>query len=232
MAERNTDVPQHLGIIMDGNRRWAKAHGLPSIEGHVHGQDVLQQVSKQAFEQGVQYVSAYVFSTENWQRSKKEVAGLMRLVQRAMRTYLDEFHTAGIRLQVLGQREGLDAKTLATIEAAEQKTRHNTRGTLALCFNYGGQQEIVDAVRSIVEKSVSPAEITPEGFVQYLYAPEVPPVDLLVRTGGEQRISGYMLFRAAYAELYFTDVFWPDFNGVELQKALTEYNRRQRRFGK
>lgn len=225
-------TPKHLGIIMDGNRRWAKAQGLPSLEGHVKGQETLRTISKHAFESGVEVLSAYVFSTENWRRTEEEVSYLMGLVHRAVDKYLDEFHDAGIKVVVVGSRDHLDKKVIQSIEKAEEKTRANTKGTLALCLNYGGHQEIVDATKKIVDEGLEPDDITIETLSSHLYAPEIPPLDLIIRTSGEHRISGFMLWRAEYSELYFTDTHWPGFTEQDLDEALAEYSRRQRRFGK
>jgi undecaprenyl diphosphate synthase len=224
-------IPKHVGFIMDGNRRWAKGRGMPALEGHVHGQEALRTVSRALFEQGVEYVSAYAFSTENWQRTKEEVGFLMKLVHRAVDTYLHEFHDENIRLVVLGTREGLGEDIIASIDHAEEKTRHNTKGTLALCFNYGGQQEIVDAFKKIAATGTPHDKITAEAINEHLYAPEVPSIDIIVRTSGEQRLSNFMLWRAAYSELMFIKKYWPDMTKQDASSIIDEYSRRKRRFG-
>ena len=224
-------IPRHLGIILDGNRRWAKAQGLPTLQGHRQGAEVFKQISKAAFKRGVQYVSAYVFSTENWRRTEKEVSYLMSLVIKVVDDYLDEVHQEGIKIVILGRREGLRANVLKAIQRAEEKTANNTRGTMALCFNYGGQQEIVDAAKLLMEQGTDPATLTPESFEQALYHPEIPALDLIVRTSGEQRLSNFMLYRAAYAELAFVDKHWPDFTPADLDAALATYAARHRRLG-
>ncbi len=224
-------VPKHLGLILDGNRRWAKAKGLPLLEGHRQGAEVLKSTVLAAFDRGVLFVSAYVFSAENWQRTEEEVGYLMKLVTKAVTKHLSTFNKAGVRVVILGSRDGLDTSVLRALEVAEQTTANNSRGTLALCFNYGGKQEIVDAVKSMLEQNI-PAESVDHKIIEsFLYHPEVPPVDLLVRTSGEHRTSGFMLYRADYAELYFTETLWPDFDEAQLDAALSEYGRRQRRFG-
>lgn len=177
-------------------------------------------------------MSAFIFSTENWSRTQEEVSYLMRLITRGLEEYLDEFHQKGIKILVLGSTDKLSPKVIKAIDKAVSKTRRNSNGTLALCFNYGGQQEIVDAVKKMTEKKISPEETTPERFSDFLYHPEVPPIDLLVRTSGEQRLSGFMLWRAAYAELYFVDKYWPDFNSEDMDSAVDEYARRLRRYGR
>lgn len=229
---QNTEVlPTHVGIILDGNRRWAKEKGLPTLKGHREGMDVLKDVSFHAFERGVQYLSAFVFSTENWQRAEEEVNYLMDLTIKAVEKYLDEYHERGIRVVILGRRKGIRQKVLDAITRAEEKTKDNTQGTLALCFNYGGKEELVDAVKQIVANGFSPQQISSDVIASSLYSPEVPDVDLLIRTSGEQRTSGFMLYRAAYAELCFNDNYWPDFSVQDFDDALNEYAKRQRRFG-
>ena len=224
-------IPVHVGFVLDGNRRWAKENGLPTLEGHSRGGDVVHDIAVAAFDRGVRYVSAYVFSTENWNRSEKEVNYLMGLVSKFLDKYLNEFHERGIKVVVLGRREGLRQKVLDSIRKSEETTAENTRGTVALCFNYGGREEIVDAAKKLITEGRTADELTTEVFEQALYNPEVPPIDLLIRTSGEQRLSGFMLWRAAYAELLFTDKYWPDYTEQDLDTALNEYAKRGRRFG-
>ena len=228
MSDTTALVPRHLGIILDGNRRWAKAHGLPITDGHRKGLDAFKEVSLAAFDRGIEYVSAYIFSIENWKRTQDEVSFLMGLVVKGVEKTLNSFHEADIKLVMLGSREGLDKKVLQTIDRAVEMTKDNNRGTLALCFNYGGQQEIADAAQALAGKGEA---ITPDTLAAALYQPDVPPIDFVVRTSGEERLSGFMLWRAAYAELYFTDTLWPDFSTKDLDIALTKYADRQRRFG-
>lgn len=225
-------IPAHVGLILDGNRRWAKAKGLPTLEGHRQGAEAFKTVSLAAFDRGVKYVSAYTFSTENWQRTEEEVGYLMRLLIKAVEKHLHAFHEANIKVVVLGRRQGLEKSVQKAIEKTENLTKDNTRGTLALCFNYGGKAELVDAVKQIIESGVSAEEITPEVIAQHVYAPEVPEIDLLIRTSGERRTSGFMMYRSEYAELYFTDTMWPDFDESTLDIALEDYAQRKRRFGK
>jgi undecaprenyl diphosphate synthase len=228
----DTQIPRHLGLILDGNRRWAKNRGLPTLEGHQQGAEALKTVALAAFDRGIEYVSAYAFSTENWQRTEEEVGYLMKLFMKAVELHLDTFHEAGIRIVILGRRDGLSSSVLKAFDRTEEKTKDNTRGTLALCVNYGGQEELVDAVKKLVASGVSPDEISRDKIQDSLYHPEVPGIDFLVRTSGENRTSGFMLYRSDYAELYFTDILWPDFDETELDKALNEYATRKRRFGK
>ncbi|HSH18007.1 MAG TPA: polyprenyl diphosphate synthase [Candidatus Saccharimonadales bacterium] len=230
-ADQKT-VPRHLGLILDGNRRWAKEHGLPIMEGHQKGYENLKAISEYAFEQGVEYVSAYVFSTENWNRSSSEVRNLMKLLLWILKHEVDNLSKHGIRVRALGSKVRLGKALVKAIHEAEEKTRDNDKGTLLLCLNYGGQQEIVDAMKQIVADGTPTEGITAELIEQHLYAPGVPPVDLIIRTSGEQRLSNFMLWEGAYSELMFTDTYWPDFTPEELQHMLVQYGNRQRRHGK
>jgi undecaprenyl diphosphate synthase len=225
-------VPQHLGLILDGNRRWAREHGLPVIEGHRQGVKTLKKVLRSALKHGVRYVSAYVFSTENWQRDRDEVRQLMKLFLWIMKHEVKELDREGIRLRVVGSKLQLGHALAHAIREAEEKTEHNTRGTLLLCLDYGGQQEIVEAVKRIAEAGTKPEDITPELIAQNLYAPDVPPLDLVIRTSGEQRISNFMLWESAYSELAFSKANWPDFHEEDLDALFADYGARHRRFGK
>ncbi|MDB5185599.1 MAG: uppS [Candidatus Saccharibacteria bacterium] len=227
-----TTVPIHVGLIMDGNRRWAKEQGLLALAGHEKGMQTLVDVSLHGFENGVQYISAYAFSTENWSRTQEEVSYLMGLILKGVERYLDIFHEAGIKIVFLGSREGVSEPVIKAAEKTEERTKNNTNGTLAICFNYGGKEEIVHAVKQIMEQGVKPEEVTADVIAGALYYPEVPPVDLLIRTSGEQRTSGFMLYRSDYAELLFIRKHWPDMNKEDFNNALAEYAARKRRFGK
>jgi len=227
----NASVPRHLGIILDGNRRWAKSHNVPLLDGHRQGYLTLRTITKAAFERGVKYVSAYVFSTENWNRTPREVKYLMNLTLDVLSSEIDGLHEEGIKVVWVGTNERLSPKLQIAIEAAVERTKNNRRGTLAICFNYGGHQEIVDATKQLIGQGIRADQVTENTLEQALYAPELPPVDLLIRTSGEKRLSGFMLWRSAYAELYFTDKLWPDFSEADLDVALQDYAARQRRFG-
>ncbi len=232
-ANHNPDLPNHVGIIMDGNRRWARARGLKTMEGHFKGYRNLHELALYALvEKKVPFISAFVFSTENWSRTADEVGYLMKLVTTALKEYLEEFHRSNIRILVLGTRERLDTTVIKAIEKSEERTKNNTGGTLALCFNYGGQKEIIDAARNLVKQGKSADGINDEAFAGALYHPEVPPLDMVVRTSGEQRLSGFMLYRAAYAELLFMEKHWPDFTKEDIDSVLDEYAKRQRRYGR
>ena len=228
MSEQ-TAVPRHVGIIMDGNRRWAKQRGLTPQEGHKKGFDSFKAIADASLERGITYLSVFAFSTENWSRAKDEVSFLMSFIQLVIKKYVNELTKKNVRFIWLGSEDGLDAKIIKQLRAAEESSKHNTTGTFCLCFNYGGQQEIADAATRLVEQG---KQITPEAISDYLYGgKDVPPIDLLIRTSGEKRISNFMLWRAAYSELYFTDTLWPDFTPNDLDTALAEYTARQRRFG-
>jgi len=227
----SVEVPRHIGFILDGNRRWAENNSLPSFEGHRRGYENILTIVDGCIERGVSCVSGYVFSTENWRRSEEEVSYLMDLVYKMVTRDLDKLHKKGVRLVWLGTRERLEPKMLEVLEAAEEKTRGNSTITLGICFNYGGQREIIDATRKLIEQGIAPDELTEEHFAQQLYAPDVPPLDLIVRTSGEQRLSNFMLWRAAYSEFIFRDEHWPDFSLESLDECLLEYSHRKRRHG-
>lgn len=226
---QTTKPLRHLGLILDGNRRWAREKGLPTLQGHKKGYENLKTIVKEAINGGISYVSAYIFSAENWNRSKEEVTYLMDLALFVASSEVKELHKENIRVRFLGSKERLSAKLIKAIEKAEALTAKNSRGTVALCFNYGGYQEITDAASRAIQAGKT--KLTPEDIEQNLYASDVPPVDLIIRTSGEQRTSGFMLWRAAYAELYFTDKYWPDFTTRDLHDAIQWYGDRKRRFG-
>lgn len=226
-----TRIPTHLGFILDGNRRWARQHSLPEFDGHLAGYNALREVIEGCFEMGVPFVTVYAFSTENWKRDKREVSSLMKLATRAVTSDLKRFVDKDIRVRYAGRREGIGSKLLAGVEKAEEATRRLKGGTLLLCFNYGGQQEIIDAARQCIAEGLTRDEVTEEAIAQRLYVPEAPPIDLIVRTSGEQRLSNFMLWRAAYSELLFLEKYWPDMTKQDVADIIKEYNRRQRRFG-
>ena len=231
MTESNDSAPAHIGYIVDGNRRWAKEHGLPKYEGHLAGYNAIQDIAKATFDAGVEYMSAYVFSTENWKRSEDEVGKLMGLVLRLVKSDLHLFQENNIRLRIIGSKQNVSDKILAAIDEAEEATKDNTAGTLILCFNYGGHVELADAMNKIMASDVKPGDITPELIEQHLYAPDVPVCDVIVRTSGEQRLSNFMLWRSAYSEFIFLDKNWPDMTKQDVTDILLEYKRRGRRFG-
>ncbi|PIQ70865.1 di-trans,poly-cis-decaprenylcistransferase [Candidatus Saccharibacteria bacterium CG11_big_fil_rev_8_21_14_0_20_41_19] len=224
-------IPKHIGFIVDGNRRWAKQHGLPTYEGHLAGYNTVQEIVTATFEAGVEFVTCYIFSTENWKRSEDEVSKLMGLILRLLTSDLPIFEKNNIRLRVIGSRDKVSDKILAAIDNAESVTAHNNAGTLAICFNYGGQLEIVDAVKKIIQSGVSAGDVTRELISRNIYAPEIPPVDIVVRTSGEQRLSNFMLWRAAYSEMLFIPKMWPDMSSDDVTEIIEEFSNRSRRFG-
>ena len=220
---------RHLGIIADGNRRWAKARGLPSIEGHKKGLDAIERLVKAAADTDIEYLTFYVFSTENWGRSTEEVSYIMKLAQTHILKYAKKLAGRNARLLVLGSRERISPKLASIIEQAERTTEHCTGITICLCFNYGGEQEIANAAKIALEAD---GEITTENIRKHLYHPEVPDMDMVVRTSGEERISGFMLWRAAYSEFMFMKKYFPEMEGRDIGVIIEEYNKRNRRFGK
>ena len=227
-----TDTPKHIGYILDGNRRWAKKHGLPTYEGHLAGYNALKDIVDATADQGIEYISFYTFSTENWSRAEDEVRGIMRLIRRLFKSDIKELVKSGYKLFVLGTREHLPDDINRMIDEAEEASRDGTRATLAMCFNYGGQQEIVEAAKRAIESGIAPRELSNTNFVQFLDHPEVPPCDLIVRTSGEQRLSNFMLWRAAYSEFIFLDKLWPEMTKDDVDAILEEYSKRKRRYGK
>ncbi|MGI9027770.1 MAG: polyprenyl diphosphate synthase [Candidatus Saccharimonadales bacterium] len=232
MSTKNVAVPAHLGLILDGNRRWAKEHGLTVAQGHRQGYVNLKTVARAAIKYGVRYVSAYVFSTENWQRDRQEVNDIMKILRWVLKHEVKDFHKEGIRLRVIGSKAKLGAALLTAIHDAEKLTENNTAGTILLYLDYGGQQEIVEAVKRIAADNIPPESITAGMISEYLQAPDVPPPDLIVRTSGEQRLSNFMTWESVYSELMFSQKNWPEFNEEDLGDVITEYGRLQRRFGK
>ncbi len=234
MGRDDSDVaiPMHLGLILDGNRRWAHQHGYSVAEGHRKGYLNLKTITKTAVKYGVRYVSAYVFSAENWQRDRREVHDIMKLMRWALKHELRELDQENIQIRVIGSKLRLGTGLLRAIHHAEEQTKDNSRCTLLICLDYGGQQEIVEATKHIAELGVEPEDITPEMLGKFLYAPEVPPLDLIIRTSGEQRLSNFMMWESAYSELMFDEKLWPDYTEKDLEAALHKYSELKRRFGK
>lgn len=225
-------TPRHIGYILDGNRRWAKKHGLPTYEGHLAGYNALKEVVDATADAGVEYISFYTFSTENWNRAESEVRGIMKLIRRLFKSDIKELVKKGYKLVVLGGRENLPDDICKLIDDAEAASAPNSRATLAMCFNYGGQQEIVRAAQRIAAEGIDPADIDEKEFARFLDHPDIPPCDLIVRTSGEQRLSNFMLWRSAYSEFLFLEKFWPDMRSEDVAGIIEEYNQRQRRYGK
>ena len=227
-----TAVPHHLGIIMDGNGRWAKARGMPRVAGHQAGVDNLRRILEHCVRREVKVLSIYAFSTENWGRPQEEVSGLMRLLGLAIQRQLNDLNKNGVRILHSGRMEGINPQLQKQILHALEVTRNNERITLNVAFNYGGRAEIVDAVRHIIQDGVEPDNLSEELLSSYLYTANLPDPDMVIRTGGEWRLSNFLIWQAAYAEYYTTPTYWPDFDEEELDKALIEYSRRERRFGR
>jgi len=230
--EREDLVPRHVAIIMDGNRRWARERGVPDAQGHAAGVEAIRPIVEHAQQRGVQVLSIYAFSRENWARERDEVETLFALLDSAIRDYTPDLVRQGVRVQLLGRLDELSGDIRASIEEALAATADGTRMTLNVCFNYSGRSEIVDAVRQCVADGLSGEELTEEALAARLYAPDLSDPDLLIRTGGDQRVSNFLLWQAAYAELYFCDLYWPDFDPAAFDAALAEYARRSRRFGR
>lgn len=225
-------LPNHIAFIMDGNGRWAEQHGLPRLEGHRAGIESARSVIECLGEYHIGYVTLYSFSTENWQRPEDEVRGLLKILKESIGKETAEFHKRGVRIRHLGRLEELPLHLKLAIKRAVELTKNNTQMTLSFAFNYGSRLEILDAVRSIITEGIPPRDIDDKLFNSYLYTTGLPDVDLVIRTGGDLRISNFLLWQSAYSEYYFTEVLWPDFNTEELEKALVSYSQRQRRFGR
>lgn len=225
-------LPKHIGIIMDGNGRWATERGLPRIAGHHAGVENVRRILKKCAEYGVKVLTIYAFSTENWQRPIDEVNGLMRLLGLTIQRELNDLHKNGVRIVHSGRLEEISHHLQTQIRRAIEVTQHNERITLNVAFNYGGRAEILDAMRQALADGVKPQDLTEETFGRYLYTANLPDPDMIIRTGGEWRLSNFLIWQAAYAEYYTTPTYWPDFDETELDKALTEFARRERRFGR
>jgi undecaprenyl diphosphate synthase len=229
------DVPRHVAIIMDGNGRWASARGLPRVEGHRRGVEALRRAVRAAGEIGIEVLTIFSFSSENWSRPPSEVRDLMGLLRRFIRNDLAELHGSGVRVRVIGERHGLDPEISGLLQEAEDLTRDNKKLTLVVAFNYGGRQEIARAARRLAADMasgrVAESDVTADLLGRYLDAPDLPDPDLIIRTSGEQRLSNFLLWQAAYAEFVFVQIHWPDFDRAALENAIAEYRRRERRFG-
>jgi undecaprenyl diphosphate synthase len=224
-------VPEHVAIIMDGNGRWAKSRGLPRLAGHQAGTENLRRVIKGCVEFGVKYLTIYAFSTENWGRPKEEVDGLLSIVESVIEKELAELHKEGVQLRHIGRLDRLSDGLRSKVEAAIELTKNNNRLTVVIAFNYGGRDELVHAMEEMIRAGVKPEEVTEKLVSEYLFTKDIPDPDLVVRTSGEMRLSNFLIWQAAYSELYVTPVYWPDFDRDELKKALESYCQRSRRFG-
>lgn len=227
----NNIIPKHVSIIMDGNGRWATNKGLNRTEGHKKGAEILEELSLHAIKKGIKVLSVYAFSTDNFKRPEKEVTFLMNLFIKKFTDKFQKIIENDIKVVFSGRRENLRKDVLEAMDYITEKSKDNKKGILNICLNYGGQEEIVDACKRIINDKVDINSLDKETFNKYLYQ-DLPPIDLLIRTSGELRVSNYMLYQMAYSEFYFTDVLFPDFNSDEFDKALEEFSNRNRRFGK
>lgn len=235
MVESNK-VPAHIAIILDGNRRWAKKRGMPTLQGHTEGADNLERIARYCSKLGVKYLTVYAFSTENWKRTEDEVKYLMNLMAEYIGSFEVRFKDSNAVIRLVGNIDRLPKKLQDSIIKIEEKTKNNTGLILNLCINYGGREEIVNATKAIADKVASGDlkldDINEDIFPNYLRTGNIPDPDLFIRAGGEKRLSGFLLWQSSYSELYFSDVLWPDFNENELDKAINEFNNRKRNFGK
>jgi len=226
-----TDPPNHVAIIMDGNGRWAARQGLPRIAGHERGTDNIRRITEASSELGIKYLTLWAFSTENWSRPMEEVTGIMRLLGEALERETVELHRQGAQLRHIGSLDGLAPDLRRSVEDAIELTRNNTRLVLTLAFDYGGRQELVRAIKKIVDSGVAPGQVDETMVERYLFTSDLPDPDLVIRTSGEHRMSNFLIWQAAYAELHFCPVFWPDFGPEHLREAIDDFARRERRFG-
>jgi undecaprenyl diphosphate synthase len=234
-ATARADVPVHVAIIMDGNGRWAAARGLPRAEGHRRGVEALRRTVRNAGDLGIQVLTIYSFSTENWSRPAQEIDDLMRLIKRFVREDLAELHRAGVKVRVVGDRSGIDGEIMRLISEAEELTRENDQLTLVVAFNYGGRQELARAARKIAEQvaagTLDPKSVDAEAVERNLDTAGLPDPDLIIRTSGEQRLSNFLPWQSAYAEFVVLPVHWPDFDRAAFEQAIGEFRQRERRFG-
>ena len=232
----DTTKLRHLAVIMDGNRRWAKARGLPAAAGHKKGAETVQKIVRAAADAGISYLTLYAFSTENWQREKTEVDALMDLLRQYLKSELKEIQENGVRIMFIGERAMLASDIIAQINKIEKETAANDKMTLCIALSYGSRQEMVAAAQKLASMAqkgdIRPDEIDARMFSDMLYTKDIPDPDLLIRTGGERRISNYLLWQIAYTELYFSATPWPDFDKEELMRIIAEFNSRERRYGK
>ena len=224
-------IPNHVAIIMDGNGRWAEKRGLPRLAGHSAGTDNVRRVIKCFNAYDVKYITIYAFSTENWSRPQREVQGLMRIMEDVIDREAENLHKDGVKLIHLGNLDGISEKLKQKLQYAIKLTEDNSRGTLCIAFNYGGRAEIIDAIKRIIRDGILPNEIDEALISYYLYTINLPDPDLIIRTGGEMRLSNFLIWQAAYSEYYATPTLWPDFGPEEIEQALIAYSERERRFG-
>lgn len=231
----STEVPHHVAIIMDGNGRWASARGMPRVEGHRRGLEAVRRTIRAAGEIGIKVITIFSFSAENWSRPASEVGELMGLLRRFIRNDLAQLHESGVRVRIIGEREGLEPDIARLLTEAEELTRNNKNLTLVVAFNYGARQEIARAAKRaaqlVAAGKLKPDDITPDSFAGFLDTSDIPDPDLIIRTSGEQRLSNFLLWQSAYSELVFVPTYWPDFDRAALEAAIDSFRQRERRFG-
>jgi undecaprenyl diphosphate synthase len=231
LEELPTNIPTHVAIVMDGNGRWAQKRGLPRLAGHRAGTENLQEIIKACVDFGVKYLTIYAFSTENWGRPAEEVDGLMHILEEVIDQKLEELHQQGVQLVHIGQLERLDTSLREKVKKSIDLTKDNHRLTVCIAWNYGGRDEIVCAIKRIIEDGLKPEQICDDIVSDYLFTTGIPDPDLIIRTSGEMRISNFLIWQSAYSEWYVTPILWPDFNRDEFRKALIDYGQRERRYG-
>jgi len=224
-------IPRHVAIIMDGNGRWAAQRGLPRLAGHQHGTDNIRRITTTAAQIGVEYLTLWAFSTDNWRRPREEIEGILHILAGVIERETDELNRQGAQLRHIGSLEGLNPELQTAVHAAIDRTRTNNRLILTLAFNYSGRQELLAAIKSLIASGVPPEAIDEETLQAHLFTWDLPDPDLIVRTSGEHRISNFLLWQSAYSELFFTPTLWPDFGPDDLFEAVREFGRRERRFG-
>lgn len=227
----NLTIPKHVAIIMDGNGRWAKKRGLPRSAGHKEGSKNLRKIVENASDIGIEVITVYAFSTENWKRPKEEVSFLMKLIKKYFNDWMPDLIKERVKVTFIGEMETLPKDVLEVVNETERKTASHDRITLNIALNYGSHNEMLKAVKNIINDNIKSDDINEDLFEQYLMTKDLPKIDLLIRTSGEYRLSNFLLWQLAYCEFYFTDVLWPDFNKKELEKAIAEYSKRNRRYG-
>jgi undecaprenyl diphosphate synthase len=232
MPEEFKKLPTHIAVIMDGNGRWATSRGLPRVEGHRVGTEAVRRLVRACTDFGIKYLTIYAFSTENWARPQEEVSGLMMLLETVVVNELDELHREGVRIKHIGRMEMLPKGLGAKIQHAVEVTQNNQRLVFTIAWNYGGRDEIICAIQSMIRDGVKAEEVNEEMVSRYLFTKDTPDPELLIRTSGEQRLSNFLLWQTAYTEWVVTPVYWPDFTKEDLRKAIIEYGNRDRRFGK
>jgi undecaprenyl diphosphate synthase len=230
-VQRDLSMPRHVAIVMDGNGRWAKKRFMPRFFGHKQGVDALVRTVRVCADRGIEYLTVFAFSSENWKRSSDEVSGLMGLVLVAVSKYLAKLADEGVRIRIVGDRDAVGAKVREAWDHAERLTAHNTRITLSVAFNYGGRWDVVQAARRALQDGIAPHELDEECLSRRMAMSYAPDPDLFIRTGGEVRISNFLLWQVAYSELYFSDCLWPDFGAEQIDAAITSFRERERRFG-